>query len=145
MTIKPQFARLCDLLDNLQSFDADEANALADELTMLAHEVRDSGGNHIQLYRLAELTVKHLGACGPALERARVDVANAERALLGCRDIGVAIGVLMTRRGVDREAAYDLLRRTSQESQVKIRDLAVEYLRTGRLPRTGGGHDLVAL
>lgn len=107
-----------------------------EELTMLALELRDSGGSHVQLYRLAELTLKHLEACVPAQEHAAADLARAEQALGSCRDIGVAMGVLMATHGIDRDAAYDLLRRSSQHSQVKLRDLAADYLRTGQLPNT---------
>lgn len=117
--------------------EPDDARGLTDELARLATELRDMGGNHLQLYRLAELTVKHLDACCPALEQAQAEVAQAQRALDSCRDIGVALGVLMTKRGVDREAALAVLRRASQHSHVKLRDVAVDYLRTGSLPEIG--------
>lgn len=61
-------------------------------------------------------------------------VAGLEVALAGCRDIGVAIGVLMTRRNLSRDAAFDVLRRASQHSQVKLRDVAAGFLQSGRLP-----------
>lgn len=112
----------------------DDATGLREDLAWLTAELRDTGGDHVQLNRLAELTVKHLDACCPALEQAREELARAQRALDSSRDIGVALGVLMTNRGVDREAAFALLRRASQHSQVKLRDVAVDYLRTGSLP-----------
>jgi AmiR/NasT family two-component response regulator len=114
--------------------EAEQSTGTADELTTLACEVRDHGGNHVQLYRLAELTVKHLEQCESELEQTRLLLAGAERALATSRDIGMAMGVLMGRHAIDSDAAFTLLRDSSQHSQVKIRDLAIEFLRTGQLP-----------
>jgi AmiR/NasT family two-component response regulator len=38
--------------------------------------------------------------------------------------IGQAKGILMERRGLSADQAFDTLRRTSQELNVKLRDLA---------------------
>ena len=38
--------------------------------------------------------------------------------------IGQAKGVLMERRGLDSDEAFDVLRRTSQDLNVKLRDVA---------------------
>nr|WP_051114825.1 ANTAR domain-containing protein [Actinokineospora enzanensis] len=47
------------------------------------------------------------------------------RAALDSRDvIGQAKGILMARRGINAEEAFDTLRRTSQNINVKLRDLA---------------------
>ncbi|WP_035303370.1 GAF and ANTAR domain-containing protein [Actinokineospora inagensis] len=47
------------------------------------------------------------------------------RAALDTRDvIGQAKGILMARRGIDADEAFDTLRRTSQNINVKLRDLA---------------------
>lgn len=69
-----------------------------------------------------------------ALSDALNTVAGLEAALAGSRDIGAAIGVLMVRRTIGRAAAFDVLRRASQHSQVKLRDVAAGFLQTGRLP-----------
>ena len=47
------------------------------------------------------------------------------RAALDSRDaIGQAKGILMARRGIDAEGAFQVLRQTSQDLNVKLRDLA---------------------
>jgi hypothetical protein len=72
-------------------------------------------------------------------------VENLQKALLSNREIGTAMGVLMSRHNVTREQAFDLLRIASQNSNRKLRDVAVEVAETGelRLPgrRADGGHD----
>ncbi len=58
---------------------------------------------------------------------------NLERALDTSRDIGVALGILMSRHLVTREQAFDLLRQASQRSHRKLRELAQQVLATGDL------------
>lgn len=48
--------------------------------------------------------------------------------------IGIAIGVVMTRLDLDREAAFETLRRTSSQLNRKLYDIAVEVSRTRELP-----------
>ena len=86
-----------------------------------------------------ELSELELGLCLDPRHESMLRVtqerlAHTEFALATCRDISVAMGVLMGTRGIDRDAAFDVLRTASQSSQIKIRDLAVEYLRSGQLP-----------
>jgi hypothetical protein len=59
---------------------------------------------------------------------------NLEYALQASRDIGVAMGVLMTRHELTRDEAFSLLRTTSQHTHRKVRDIAVEVADTGTLP-----------
>jgi hypothetical protein len=73
------------------------------------------------------------GAVAIAAELNRGKVVNLEHALATNRDIGVAIGVLMTRYRLSREQALDLLRITSQRSNRKLHDIAVEVGDTGVL------------
>jgi GAF domain-containing protein len=68
-----------------------------------------------------------------ARERERVE--NLTEALHSNRDIGVAIGILMAAGRLTRDEAFDLLRRTSQWLNVKLRDVAAEVAYTGQLPR----------
>lgn len=42
--------------------------------------------------------------------------------------IGVAVGLLMERRGSDREQAFELLRGGSQHLNIKLRDLAEDLV-----------------
>ena len=58
------------------------------------------------------------------------DIALDTRAL-----IGQATGIVMERYGVDAVRAMALLKRLSQESNVKMRDVAAELIRTRSLPR----------
>lgn len=59
-----------------------------------------------------------------AVERADLERAQLRRALDSRDVIGQAKGILMHRRGIDADAAFELLRRTSQELNVKLADLA---------------------
>ena len=60
-------------------------------------------------------------------------IVNLEYALTTNRDIGVAMGVLMTRYHLARDQALDLLRITSQRNNRKLHDIAVEVADTGTL------------
>lgn len=56
-------------------------------------------------------------------------VVEQLREALGSRDvIGQAKGILMARHGVDADAAFDLLRVTSQHKNVKLRDVAADVV-----------------
>ena len=67
-------------------------------------------------------------AVGAANERANLVAAMDSRAT-----IGVAIGVIMGRQGIDQSRAFDVLRRASQRTNVKLREIAVQVA-GGRLP-----------
>jgi transcriptional regulator with GAF, ATPase, and Fis domain len=69
------------------------------------------------------------------LAYAHVDekVANLEQALDTNREIGAAIGILMSRHLVTREQAFDLLRTASQHGHRKLRDLAEQVIYAGDL------------
>ena len=45
------------------------------------------------------------------------------------RRIGIAIGILMNRLHIDDEQAFDALRRTSQNTNRKLRDVAEDLIR----------------
>jgi len=70
-------------------------------------------------------------AVSAALSKERAD--NLQQALESNRDIGVAMGVLMTQHKLTRQQAFDLLRVASQHSNRKLRDIAVEVADTGTL------------
>jgi hypothetical protein len=67
------------------------------------------------------------------LEASRRHIADLTAALESNREIGAAIGVVMATRGVDSEAAFDLLRQASQARHTKLRDVAREVVATRRL------------
>jgi GAF domain-containing protein len=61
-------------------------------------------------------------------------VTNLEEALRSNREIGVALGVLMTRYTMTQQQAFDLLRTVSQRTHRKLRDVAGDVAFTGALP-----------
>jgi hypothetical protein len=74
------------------------------------------------------------GAFAGALAAQREKAENLMKALASNRDIGVAIGVLMARHNVTREQSFDLLRISSQRSNRKLHQVALDVAETGELP-----------
>jgi ANTAR domain/GAF domain len=64
----------------------------------------------------------------------RERASNLQRALATSREIGIAIGVLMSQHKVTRGQAFDLLRIASQASNQKLAELARDVADTGVLP-----------
>jgi GAF domain-containing protein len=63
------------------------------------------------------------------------DLTQNLQAALENRDvIGQAKGILMARNGVTADAAFDQLRRASQQHNLKLRDVADQVALTGELP-----------
>lgn len=60
---------------------------------------------------------------------------HLEVALNSSREIGIAIGVLMSLHKVTRDQAFNVLRLASQATQRKLADLAAEVAATGALPQ----------
>jgi hypothetical protein len=58
-------------------------------------------------------------------------VATLEQALTTNRRIGAAIGVVMAMEKVTYEGAFDILKRASQHTNRKLRDIAEDVLLTG--------------
>lgn len=75
-----------------------------------------------------------------ALYEAEDRAENLQAALQSSRDIGAAIGVVMSHHKVTREAAFDLLRTASQQLNRKLRDVAGEVVDTGTLPAARSAH-----
>jgi hypothetical protein len=63
------------------------------------------------------------------LHTAQQNIADLTSALESNRDIGAAIGIVMVTRGVESQAAFDLLRRASQSRHTKLRDVARDVVR----------------
>ncbi|MFB9691111.1 GAF and ANTAR domain-containing protein [Amycolatopsis plumensis] len=59
-----------------------------------------------------------------AVTRAELQAAHLRRAIESRDVIGQAKGIIMARRGVSAETAFDVLRRTSQDLNVKLADVA---------------------
>ncbi|MEV1295333.1 ANTAR domain-containing protein [Pseudonocardia sp. NPDC049635] len=73
------------------------------------------------------LLAAHAGAALSAIssvEAADLRVANLERALLSRDVIGQAKGMLMERRGISAEEAFDILRASSQRLNIKLSRIA---------------------
>ena len=69
----------------------------------------------------------------------RLDAADAKAehlqlALDHSRDIGAAVGVLMSQHKMPQTDAFNLLRRTSQDQNRKLYELALDVVRSGELP-----------
>jgi ANTAR domain-containing protein/GAF domain-containing protein len=62
------------------------------------------------------------------------DVASLRRGLASSRAIGKAIGMLMVLNDVSDDDAFGMLRRTSQETNVKLADVAADIVRKRSLP-----------
>ena len=60
--------------------------------------------------------------------------AGMLQALKSNREIGIAVGILMARRHLSREQAFDVLRYVTQNSNRKMRDVAAEVAETGFAP-----------
>lgn len=59
---------------------------------------------------------------------------NLRRALESRDLIGQAKGILMSQHRLTAEAAFELLRRTSQARNVKLREIAAQIVDTGASP-----------
>jgi hypothetical protein len=63
----------------------------------------------------------------------RERIVNLEQAIKSNREVGVAVGVLMSRHTVTQQQAFDLLRMSSQRTHRKLRDVAADVVETGDL------------
>jgi GAF domain-containing protein len=80
--------------------------------------------------QVVEVLARHAAI---ALNRAW-DSAHLLRALDSRKVIGMAEGILMERLGLDDEQAFNVLRRYSQNQNMKLRDVAQVVVDTRRLP-----------
>jgi GAF domain-containing protein len=88
----------------------------------------------------ATLLATH-GALAVQAARHRGKVDNLERALQTSRQVGMALGILMSTHKVTEEQAFGLLRIASQNTHRRIADLAEVVVETGalELPPLPGG------
>ncbi|MCW2525516.1 MAG: hypothetical protein JWM76_376 [Pseudonocardiales bacterium] len=73
------------------------------------------------------------GALAIAGALARNKAMNLHRALESNREIGAAMGILMTKYKLTREEAFKVLRITSQDANRKVAALATEVVDTGTI------------
>ncbi|WP_238164537.1 GAF and ANTAR domain-containing protein [Kribbella pittospori] len=80
---------------------------------------------------IARILARHASvAVATARNEATMDQAVDARKL-----VGQAMGILMERYGVDGDRAFAILRRYSQDTNTKLRDVAQQLIDTRRLPR----------
>jgi hypothetical protein len=107
--------------------------------------VRDNAGASVRRSRSAtERWADHeLAAAGVRLRAemlmeelaaARERIKHLETALQTNRTIAMAIGIVMARRSLSADGAFERLRIASQQQHRKLRDLAEEIVYTGELP-----------
>lgn len=63
-----------------------------------------------------------------------MDLEGLQEAIDGRRSIGIAMGMLVERYGLETEPAFEVLRRYSQHHNVKLRDVARVLVEEGDLP-----------
>ncbi|GAA1902413.1 ANTAR domain-containing protein [Lapillicoccus jejuensis] len=66
-------------------------------------------------------------------------MSHLQKALESSRDIGAAVGVLMSAHKVTREQAFDLLSIASQRRNRRLRDVAAEVVESGWLQQRSEG------
>ena len=66
------------------------------------------------------------------------DVSTLRRGLLSNREIGKAVGMLMMLHGVDEQDAFNILRRYSQDLNIKLADVARTVIESRGKPAFGG-------
>ena len=90
-----------------------------------------TGPDTLSPYRdVAEAFAHHASlAVGAAIER-----DNLNRAMAARHRVGLAQGILMTRRQLTASQAFALLKRESQDTHVKLRTIAQTVIQTGDLP-----------
>ena len=67
------------------------------------------------------------------------EVAQLRAALVSNRRISMAVGIVMRDQNVDEDQAFAYLRRSSQDSNRKLRDVAAALLQGMRPDVDGGG------
>jgi GAF domain-containing protein len=88
---------------------------------------RAGGAFTVDAFDIALLLATHASlalAHTNAVQAAELEVAHLRRAVEGRDVIGQAKGILMHRRRISADEAFDVLRRTSQDLNVKLADLA---------------------
>jgi hypothetical protein len=109
----------------------------------LEYDVRTIAGlnlynRHADAFQDVDRTIALLlathGALALGMATAHAKAVHLEHALKTSRDIGIAMGIVMDRHKVTRDAAFDLLRIASQHTHRKLAELAGQVADTGELP-----------
>lgn len=75
------------------------------------------------------------------LRQLRSTGQNLQRALDERREISIAVGILMERLRIDRQPAFEMLRKTARAQRRRIADVAKDMMQplAGGTPRAGAG------
>ena len=87
----------------------------------------EAGGLDVLDENLAAVLAAHAGiavAATQAVARAELETAHLREALRTRDVIGQAKGILMQRQGIGEQEAFDILRRTSQDLNIKLAEVA---------------------
>ena len=91
--------------------------------------------DHPRVFSSDEVALAHLISRHAALAlAASLTVEELRVAMDGRKRIGQAQGILMERHGLDEEQAFAVLKRYSQDQNIKLRELADQLVRTKQLP-----------
>jgi hypothetical protein len=143
------------VVDDLSGTDADRWPSFAEGAqqvgyrSMLSTQLSADGGVHAALNLYAHdagvfddyaRTLAALFGVQAALVLYGVERANQLQTALGTRDvIGQAKGILMERYAVDADHAFQMLVRSSQDTNMKLTDVARWLTTDGRKGATGAG------
>lgn len=119
----------------LLAFSDSGHDRLPGSLTVLGVSTRQALDAEYQqfLHKVARHVHADLTAvAGAQLDRERS--ANLQRAMQSNRQIGAAIGILMTIHKVTEQQAFQLLSTASQQSNRKLREIADDVVLSGALP-----------
>jgi hypothetical protein len=112
---------------SLHLYAADPATALG--LNLYAEEedsfTEPAASLAVILAAEGELAIAHAAAAEKA--------AHLEKALQTNRDIGIAVGILMSHHRINPQTAFDLLKRASQNKHRKLASIAADVIYTGTL------------
>ncbi|MDX3658927.1 GAF and ANTAR domain-containing protein [Streptomyces sp. ID05-26A] len=128
----PEFGRRVAELDvgSMLSFQLYVQNEDLGALNLYSHE---TAGFDEESQHVGSLFAGHAAiALAAAQERDQLAAAVHTRDL-----IGQAKGILMERHKLSADQAFAVLTRTSQHTNVKLRDIAEQLTRTGKLPNPG--------
>lgn len=76
-------------------------------------------------------------ACAAGIRQLRATGVQLQTALNENREISMAVGLLMERRGLDRKQAFECLRTMARSRRRKINEVAAEILSAAELLNTG--------
>ncbi|HET7277017.1 MAG TPA: ANTAR domain-containing protein [Dermatophilaceae bacterium] len=115
--------------------DASEHRADDDRFRAEVREARaDDDRRRIdQLEARADIDQQMIAALQADGVLSREHAAHLEEALRSSRRIGAAMGIVMANRMVSEEAAFEILRKASNDANRKVRVLADEVVHTGHV------------